>query len=356
MAASGNPWTLAALAAKLGLTLDGDGDIAIDGVCSLQPGRSGAVAFFADPRYRAQLAACQASALILRQRDRAAFPGAALIAPDPALAFAQLAALFDDALAFEPGVHASASIADDVRLGAGVGIGAQVVIERGVSIGDGCWIGPGCVIQAGAVIGPDSRLESRVHVGRRVRIGARAHIQPGAVIGGRGFGLVPTAKGWVEAPQVGSVVIGDDVEIGSNTCIDRGAIDDTVIEDGVKLDNLIQIAHNCRIGAGTAIASCAGIAGSTTIGKRCLIGGAAGIGGHLKIADGVVILGRTMVTKSLPQAGVYGSGIPVMPAREWRRTVGRVRRLGSVDERIAHIEQLLNIETRREEASEPDDT
>jgi len=360
-------WTLAQLAEHCSLSCDGNGDTIISGVCSLNQGRAGALAFLADPKYRAQLADTQAGAVVLRARDRALFSGPALISTDPALSFAQIAILFDGARRFEPAIHPSASVHASAVIGLGGGVGPNAVIEADVQIGAGTYIGPGCVVREGATIGPGGRLEGQVYVGRNVRIGARVHIQPGAVIGGRGFGLVPSAKGWIEVPQVGSVIIGDDVEVGANTCIDRGAIDDTVVEDGVKLDNLIQIAHNCRIGAGTAIAGCAGIAGSTTIGRRCMIGGAATISGHLKIADGVVVLGFAMVTKSLTEPGVYGSGIPVMPARDWRRLIGRVRRLGLMDERIASIEQHLGIQSEvgqsalgqsklGEHEREPDDT
>jgi len=175
------------------------------------------------------------------------------------------------------------------------------------------------------------------------------------VIGGRGFGWVPSPDGWVEKPQLGAVLVGDDVEIGANTCIDRGRFDDTVIGNGAKLDNQIQIAHNCRIGANTAIAACVGIAGSTVIGRNCLIGGAVGIGDGLKIADNVYISGFTMVTKSLTAPGAYGSGLPVMPAKDWRKLVARVRRLPQLEQRLALIEQELKLQTTSGDASEPDD-
>jgi UDP-3-O-[3-hydroxymyristoyl] glucosamine N-acyltransferase len=210
-------------------------------------------------------------------------------------------------------------------------------------IGEGSYIGPNCVVRRGAAIGAGSRLEANVYIGPDTVIGARARLLPGAVIGGRGFGLARAKAGWIEVPQLGRVVIGDDVEIGANTTIDRGALDDTVIEDGVKLDNLIQIAHNCRIGAGTAIAACVGVAGSTTIGRNCMIGGASVIGGHIQITDNVLVFGYAMVTKSITEPGQYGSGIPAQPAREWRREVARIRRLPRIDERLAAIEQLLKM-------------
>jgi UDP-3-O-[3-hydroxymyristoyl] glucosamine N-acyltransferase len=331
-------WTLGTLAERLGLQFAGDPQLPIEGVCSLEPGQPGRISFLADPRYRKQLETTRAAAVVLRARDRDICPVAALVVPDPAVAFAAVAGLFDTSREFAAQVHTTAAIAPGAKLGAGVGVGPHAVIEDDVEVGEGCYIGPGCVLRRGSRIGAGSRLEANAYVGERCRLGARALVHAGAVIGGRGFGLAPSPKGWVEVPQVGAVVIGDDVEIGSNTCIDRGALDDTIIEDGVKLDNLIQIAHNCRIGANTAIAGGVGIAGSTTIGRRCMIGGAAGIGGHLRIGDDVVVLGRAMVTKSLPAAGVYGSGLPVMPVREWRKLVARMRRLERYEERLRRLE------------------
>jgi UDP-3-O-[3-hydroxymyristoyl] glucosamine N-acyltransferase len=338
-------WTLAQLAHKFGLEVAGDGDAVVDGVCALAPGRAGALAFLADPRYAEQLVHTAATAVLLRARDRAGFAGPALVAADPAVAFARIAALFDTAREFPAGVHAAAVVAPGARLGAGVGIGPCAVIEDDVEIGEGTWIGPCCVVRRGARIGANARLEANVYVGQRCEIGSRTALRAGAVIGERGFGLAPSPQGWIESPQLGRVVIGDDVEIGANSCIDRGALDDTAIENGVKIDNMVQIAHNCRIGAHTAIAACVGIAGSTTIGSRCMIAGACGIGGHLNITDNVVILGFTMVTKSLTKPGAYGSGLPVAPVRDWRKQVARVHRLKHFEDRLKRIEAALQLES-----------
>ncbi len=348
---------LAELAQRFDLQLVGDPEVQISGVCALLPGKPGLLSFCADPRLRAGLAQTQSAAVVLGARDAKNFAGNALIAADAAVAFARIAALFDDRAGFSPGRHAAASVASDAQIGADCWIGSGAVIESGATIGAGTFIGPNCVIGRDASIGAGSRLEANVFVSARCRLGARAQVQPGAVIGSRGFGLARTREGWIEVPQLGAVIIGDDVEIGANTTIDRGALDDTVIEDGVKLDNQIQIAHNCRIGAHTAIAACVGIAGSTQIGRRCLIGGAAGIGGHLKIGDDIVILGRAMVTKSLTAPGAYGSGLPVMPAREWRKLVGRVRRLPRTEARVQAIEQQLKImpSDGETEIEQPDD-
>jgi UDP-3-O-[3-hydroxymyristoyl] glucosamine N-acyltransferase len=348
-------YSLGELAQRFGLEVAGDPDALITGICTLTPGQPGRIGFLANPRYRPALAQTQAGAVVVGRRDAAALAGNGLVAKDPYRAFAQIARLFDRNRDFEPGIHASAVIADDAVLGQGVHVGAQAVIESGAHIGDGSYIGPACIIGAGALIGAGARLEARVYIHRGVQLGLRCQIQPGAVIGSRGFGNVMGPAGWEEVPQLGSVVIGDDVEIGANTAIDRGAIDDTVIANGVRLDNLIQIAHNCRIGEHTAIAACTGIAGSTTVGARCMIGGAVGINGHIEIADDVVILGRAMVTSSLPEKGVYGSGLPIAPAREWRKSVARVRRLGKLEDRLRSVEQKIGLDSGIRDRDDSDD-
>jgi len=332
--------SLQELADRFGLELVGDGHVTVAGICTLLPGRPGSLSFLANPKLRAQLAGTQAAAVIVGERDRSALTTPGLVAKDPYLAYARVARLFDPDREFQPGTDARAIVASDAQLGAGCHVAPGAVIESGACLGEAVFIGPNCVVGRDAQIGDGSRLLANVYVGPRVRIGARCQIQPGAVIGGRGFGNAKGPAGWEEVPQLGSVVVGNDVEIGANTCIDRGAIDDTVIEHGVRLDNLIMIAHNCRIGAHTAIAACTGIAGSTRVGSRCMIGGAVGIAGHIEIADDVVVLGRAMVTGSITQKGVYGSGLPLDDAREWRKTVARVRRLGRLEERVKALERL----------------
>jgi UDP-3-O-[3-hydroxymyristoyl] glucosamine N-acyltransferase len=347
--------TLGELAQRFGLKPVGDPSLTIDGVCGLLPGRAGGIAFLSDAKLRERLAETAATVVIVRESDVARLRGAGLIAADPYLAYARIARLFDPDRAFSPGRHDSAQIADDARVGAGCWIGPQAVIESGAELGEGVFVGPGVVIGRDARIGEGSRLLAKVYIGPRVHLGARCQVQPGAVVGGRGFGNARGPDGWEEVPQLGSVRIGDDVEIGANTCIDRGTIDDTVIEDGVRLDNLIQIAHNCHIGAHTAIAACTGIAGSTRIGRRCMIGGAAGIAGHLEIADDVMLMGRTMVTGSITRKGVYGSGLPSDEVREWRKTVARVRRLGRLEERIKALERQHGAENAPDTEANGDD-
>lgn len=348
--------TLQELAQRYQLTLVGDGRTAVVGVCSLTPGKPACISFLSNPRFRDQLATTQAAAVIVAPRDAEALgkaPG--LIAADPYLAYARIAQLFDPDRSFVPGRHPSAVIAANAEIGADSHVGAQAVIESGARIGRDVFVGPGCHIGRDAVIGDSARLVAQVHIAARVRLGLRVVVQPGAVIGARGFGNAKGPNGWEAVPQLGSVVVGDDVEIGANTCIDRGTIEDTVIEQGVRLDNLIQIAHNCRIGAHTAIAAGTGVAGSTRIGARCMIGGACGITGHIEIADDVVLLGRTMVTGSIPARGVYGSGMPMLEAREWRKTIARVRRLGKLEQRLKRLEQRLGGAVKENEDDGQDD-
>ncbi|WP_028081297.1 UDP-3-O-(3-hydroxymyristoyl)glucosamine N-acyltransferase [Solimonas soli] len=336
-------YTLQDLAQRFGLTSRGDPSTPVSGVCGLSPGKAGCLSFLSNPRLRAELATTAAAVVIVHPRDAEALRTAGLVAPDPYLAYARIAALFDPDRDFAPGVHASAVVAAGATLGEGCHVGAGALIEAGAQLGAQVFVGPGCVVARDAVIGERTRLVARVWVGPRVRVGARCQVQAGAVLGSRGFGNARGPNGWEEVPQLGSLLIGDDVEIGANTCIDRGAIDDTVIENGVRLDNLIQIAHNCRIGAHTAIAAHTGIAGSTRVGRRCMIGGAVGINGHIEIADDVVVLGRAMVTNSIRQRGIYGSGLPLDDAREWRKTVARVRRLGKLEARLQALEQHLRL-------------
>ena len=341
-----NRYTLGDLAERFGLQLQGDPATLIEGVCTLEPGMPGSLSFVSNPRYRPLLATTAASAVIVGGRDAVALVGAGLVAKDPYLAYARIAALFDRSREFEPGIHEAAVIDATADIGAGVHIGAGCVIGARSRIGAGSFLGPNCVIGRDATLGEGARFTAQVHVGDRVQIGKRCNAQPGVVVGSRGFGNARGPQGWEEVPQLGTVIVGDDVEIGANTCIDRGALDDTLIANGVRLDNLIQIAHNCHVGEHTAIAACTGIAGSTRIGARCMIGGAVGMSGHLVIGDDVAILVMAMVTKSLPLKGVYGSGIPVAAARDWRKQIARLRRLENTEARLMELELRLGVETK----------
>jgi UDP-3-O-[3-hydroxymyristoyl] glucosamine N-acyltransferase len=328
------------------LELLGDPSTAIRGVCTLAPGEPGCLSFLANPRYRGQLAETRAAAVVLGRRDTAGFQGNALVAKDPYLAFARIAAVFDRSDDFAPGVHPAAVVAPGVAVPPSSHVAAGAVLQEGARIGANVYVGPACVIGRDAAIGDGSRLQGRVFVGDRVQVGKRARISAGAVLGSRGFGLARGPAGWEEFPQTGTVIVGDDVEIGANTTIDRGALGDTVIGDGVKLDNQIQIAHNVRIGAHTVMAAQSGVAGSARIGARCMIGGASAVNGHIELADDVIVIGFSMVTKSLTEKGQYGSGMPIRSARDWRRDVARVHRLGVLEERIAGLERRAGIERR----------
>jgi UDP-3-O-[3-hydroxymyristoyl] glucosamine N-acyltransferase len=332
---------LAELAVRFGCELRGDPDIEISCVAPLGAATPGSISFLANPRKRRQLRETRASAVIVDAASAVDSPVPVLVTAYPHACFARVAALLYPQPVAEPGRHPSAVIATDAQIDPSAHIGPQCVIGAGARIGPRAVLGPACIVDPGAVLGADVHLVARVTVCRDVALGDRCIVQPGAVIGADGFGYAPERGAWVKVPQVGSVRIGADVEIGANTTIDRGAIGDTVIEEGVKLDNQIQIGHNVVIGAHTAMAACVGVAGSTIIGRRCQIGGAVGIVGHLTICDDVVVTGYTMVANSIATPGVYSSGLPATAAADWRRTVGRLRRLDGMASRLRAVERRL---------------
>jgi UDP-3-O-[3-hydroxymyristoyl] glucosamine N-acyltransferase len=315
------------LAVRFGLSLQGDPGLVVWRVATLSHADPGALSFLANSRYRRQLESTRATAVLVGPNDAAACPVAALIDPNPYLAYARIADLLHPRSLPVPGIHPSAVVSSNARVSPSASVGPLAVIEDDVELGERVFVGPGCIVQRGARLGADTQLAARVSVCAEVRIGQRCIVHAGAVIGADGFGFAPDAGRWVKVPQVGTVQVGDDVEIGANTTIDRGAIDDTVLESGVKLDNQIQVGHNVTIGAHTAVAGCVGISGSTTIGRRCMIGGGVGIAGHLSIADDVVVTGCSLVSASIRQAGSYSSGMPAVETRVWRRMVAHLRRL-----------------------------
>ncbi|MBS7456344.1 UDP-3-O-(3-hydroxymyristoyl)glucosamine N-acyltransferase [Coralloluteibacterium stylophorae] len=329
-----SPHTLGALAERFGLGLRGDPATPVTGVATLARAAAGQLAFLANPRYRAELMATGAEAVVLREEDAGECPVACLVARDPYSAFARIAALFDPTPAPRAGVHPSAVVAADARvdpaaeIGPFVSIGARSVIEAGAVVGPGCVIGEDCTV------GADSRLVARVTLVTRVRLGARVLVHPGAVLGADGFGLAMEQGRWLKVPQLGGVVVGDDCEIGANTTIDRGALDDTVLGEDVRLDNQIQIAHNVVIGAHSALAGCSAVAGSAKIGRYCLIGGSAGVLGHLELADRVTITAMSLVTHSIREPGEYSSGTPIQDNRSWRRNAARFKHLDTLARRI----------------------
>jgi UDP-3-O-[3-hydroxymyristoyl] glucosamine N-acyltransferase len=319
--------TLGELAVRYGLELAGDPDLAVDGVAPLAAAAAGKLSFCTGPKYRQQLAATRATAVVLPRELAAECPVAALISQNPYASFARMAAGLYPPAAVKPGVAAGAQVAESATVAASAFVGPHAVIGEGVVIGERCFVGPHCVIEDGARLGDDCRLQARVTICHGVSVGARCIFKPGAVVGSDGFGFAPDVDSYVRVPHLGSVRIGNDVDVGANTTIDRGTIEDTVIGDGVKLDNQVQVGHNCRIGAHTVIAGCVGISGSSIVGSRCMIGGAVGIAGHLEIGDGVIVTGYSLVTHSLPGPGIYSSGMPAIEAAKWRRAVARLHRL-----------------------------
>ncbi|RFF30269.1 UDP-3-O-(3-hydroxymyristoyl)glucosamine N-acyltransferase [Wenzhouxiangella sediminis] len=329
--------TLKALADRFGLTLRGDPDHRVGSLATLASAGPGDVSFLANPAYARDLAECRAGAVIIGEDLAGRWSGNALISKNPYASWARIAAFLQPLPAAEPGVHASAVVAEDAQVDPSASVGPQASVGAGARIGRNVVVGPGCVIAEDAVIGDDSRLVGRVYIGPQCRLGERVLVHPGAVIGADGFGLAMDAGQWIKVPQMGTVVIGDDCEIGANTTIDRGAIEDTELAEDVRLDNQVQIAHNVRIGAHTAIAGCVGIAGSTHIGSYCMIAGACGIGGHLSICDKVIVTAMSTVLDSITEPGEYGSGIPARPHARWKRILVR---LGQLDDWVRRLRRL----------------
>ena len=310
---------------SLGGELHGDRGFGIDGLAPLETASPSQLSFLSNPRYQQQLAASRAGCVIVGpgMRDAALARGAAIVTDDPYLYFARVTRLWKarGAPAKGPAIHPSA------------------VIDPAAVIDPTARIGPLCVVERGAHIGAGTVLKSRVSVGEDCRIGARCILHPGVVIGADGFGFAPHQGAWEKIEQLGAVRIGDDVEIGANTCIDRGALADTVIEDGVKLDNLIQIGHNVRIGKHTAMAGCAAVAGSATIGAHCTIGGRAGILGHLTIADHVHISATSLVTRSILKPGTYTGVFPLDENAAWEKNAASLKQLHALRERVRALEK-----------------
>ncbi len=330
---------LAELARQLGAELHGDGDVDISGVANLHHAAVGELSFLANLRYLKSLPETKASAVIIDPDQASSCPTNALLIKNPYAAYARAAQLLYPLAKVAAGIHPSAVVDKTATIADSASIGPYAVIAAGCQIGEGVVIGAYCEMSENSIIEQDSRLLSRVSLVSRVRIGKRSVIHPGAVIGGDGFGFANDEGEWIKIPQLGGVVIGDDVEVGCNTTIDRGALDDTVIAEGVKLDNLIQIAHNVQIGAHTAIAGCTGIAGSTRIGRRCAIGGGVGIAGHIEICDDVQLTGTTFVTQSISQPGTYSSGVPMEAYGSWRRNYTRVKQLDDMAKRLRRLEK-----------------
>jgi len=332
-------WTVQGLAERLGVPFRGDGERTLVRVASLAAADAESLAFLSRSRFLPQLGETRAGAVILAAEHAAAAPCPVLIADNPYATYARAAQLLHPPPATEAGVHASAQVHPGAAVATDAQVGPHAVIGDGAEIGAGAVIGAGTIVEPGARIGAGTRLGPNVVVAHGCRLGARCRVQPGAVIGSDGFGFAEDGEEWIAIPQIGRVVIGDDVEIGANTTIDRGSLEDTVIGDGVILDNQIQIAHNVRVGDHTAMAGCVGVAGSAHIGRRCTIGGAAVVLGHLEIVDDVHITAMSLVTRSITLAGTYSSGTPLEANPDWRRNAARFRQLDRLVRRVEALER-----------------
>ncbi|WCG84002.1 UDP-3-O-(3-hydroxymyristoyl)glucosamine N-acyltransferase [Pectobacterium sp. A5351] len=333
---------LDALAQQLDAQLHGDGDIVITGVASMHSAKTGQITFLSDSRYREQLAGTQASAVVLTEADLPYCQVTALVVKNPYLTYARMAQLLDTTPQPATDIAPSAVIAPDAMLGQQVSVGANAVIESGAQLGDGVVIGPGCFIGKDARIGAGTRLWANVTIYHRVELGEHCLIQSGTVIGSDGFGYANDRGNWVKIPQLGTVRIGDRVEIGASTTIDRGALDDTVIGNGVIIDNQCQIAHNVVIGDNTAVAGGVIMAGSLKIGRYCMIGGASVINGHMEICDKVTVTGMGMVMRPITEPGVYSSGIPLQPNKVWRKTAALVMNIDEISKRLKAVERKVD--------------
>lgn len=333
------PIKLGDLAARFDCELVGDPDLAVDNVAGLQNAGPNSLSFLSNPKFRKQLAATRAAAVVLRAEDVRDSPVASLVSDNPYADYARMAGVIHPAPTYPAGIDASAVISPSADVSPSAHIAANVSIGDRSTIGDNAYLGPGTVVGPDCSIADDCRLIANVTLVRNVSLGLRGILHPGVVIGADGFGNAMTQEGWIKVPQVGGVRIGNDVEIGANTTVDCGAIEDTVIEDGVRIDNLCMIAHNVHVGAHTAMAAMTGISGSTTIGKRCLFAGHSGAVGHVTICDDVVVSGKTVVSKDITEPGVYAASFTAEPAREWSRKVARFRRLDQLVERVRKLEK-----------------
>lgn len=326
------------------ITIQGDPNCLIQGVCTLTQSQPGHITFLTNSLYRKYLPTTQASAVILSKEDALHCPVNAIISKNPHFIYAKIAGFFAKAFAENSmtGIHETAVIGADCQIDSSALISPHCVIGNRVKIAANVTVGPGTIIGDDSEIGEDTEIDARVTIYSRIKIGKRTRIMSGAIVGSDGFGFAQQKGVWHKVPQLGGVVIGDDVDIGANTTIDRGALEDTIIENGVKLDNLIQVAHNVKIGANTIIAGCTGIAGSTVIGKNCMIGGACMIVGHINITDQVMVTGGTGVSKSIDQPGIYSSGIVgVVTNQEFRKNNARFHRLEQLMQRVKNTESTV---------------
>ena len=335
--------TLGELAKALELELRGDPTRSIASLAALESATAEDLSFVSEKKHLPKLADTGAGALILHPDWADAWPGCALLSATPYVAFARATRIFDNHPRASGQVHQNAFVADSVRLGAAVSVDSGACVEADVVLGDRVWIGAGAYIGHGTQIGADTVIKPNTVICHQVTIGERCTIHPNTTIGADGFGFAPSAEGWVKIEQLASVIIGNDVEIGANSAVDRGALEDTVVEDGAIIDNMVQIGHGARVGSRTAIASQAGISGSTHIGARCVIAGQAGMAGHLTIADDVHIGGQGRVASSVTEPGHYSSGTPIQPLRAWLRSASRFTQLDQMARRLAELEKAAGL-------------
>ena len=340
--------TLGELAIHLELELHGDPNTPIQGLAAIDVAKPEHLSFVAEKKHLHRLAKTRAGAVILHPDWLDTWPGSALLSPTPYLAYAYATRIFDNHPQPSGQVHTAATVAASARLGDAVTIDAGACIEADALLGDRVWIGAGVYIGHSVTIGNDTVIKPGAVICHAVKIGQRCTIHPNATIGADGFGYAPSQKGWVKIQQLAAVVIGDEVEIGANSTVDRGALEDTIVDDGAIIDNLVQIGHGVRVGRQTAIAAQAGISGSTQIGERCVIAGQAGMAGHLVIADDVHIGGQGRVASSVTEAGHYSSGTPIQPLRAWLRSSSRFTQLDQMAKRIAELEKAAGLDQQEE--------
>ncbi len=333
------PVSLGELATRFGCEMIGDPDTLVSNVASLVSAGPESLSFLSSRTYAEQLPTTSAAAVILRPADAQHCPVASMLSDDPYATYARMAAVVCPAPEYPPAVHPSAVVDASAGIDPSAHIAANVIVGANASIGRNVYLGPGTVVGPDCHIGDDCRLIANVTIVQRVKIGVRGIFHPGVVIGADGFGNAMTPEGWVKVPQVGGVRIGDDVEIGANSTVDCGAIGDTVIENGVRIDNLCMVAHNVRLGEHTAMAGCSGIAGSATIGKRCMFAGMAGTVGHITVCDDVVVAAKSYLSKDITEPGTYAASFPAEPAKGWARQLARFRRIGTLYDRVRKLEK-----------------
>jgi UDP-3-O-[3-hydroxymyristoyl] glucosamine N-acyltransferase len=342
------PATLDELASRYACVVRGDGATVVERVATLASASADAISFLANPLYRDQLASTRAGAVILDAGSSESCPVPCLVSDNPYAVYAEVAAELHPLPVARPGIDPDASVDPTASVADSAEIGPRAVVGPGASVGEHAIVGAGAVIGRDSVVGAGSRIAQLASLCDRVSIGRRCIVHSGVIIGADGFGFAERSDRWIKVPQIGGVQIGDDVEIGANTTIDRGTIDDTVIEDGVKLDNLVQIAHNVRVGAHTVMAAMSGAAGSTQIGKRCKVGGGVVMVGHLNICDDVMFTFRSVVTHSVTEPGVYGGSLPADEASKWRRSAARFRQLDAMHDRLRALEgRIKTIEGKK---------